>query len=297
MLCAGPAGCDALICYAEADSALLAAWLQQELAASGLRTVAQAGLERPDQAVQSCRVCVVLLSSGFLLSWPAATLSTVLERANRADASQPAAPAVLLAFVDWTRSRAEAALRSAGSGSADAQARLQLQQLVSHQRAQTFQLQQHQAPQLVQALIGEALCAVPRRYENPTGKTCTFCSLGSPVHVAITEPGVCAGMVGEDRLVAALHQHLLQAPAGCVGLWGMRGLGKTTLARALCAALQDAHRTCLLELPSLEQAVQSARQADSEQQMQALLQALVETALRQLGVRPRTGVSALQARP
>ena len=53
-------------------------------------------------------------------------------------------------------------------------------------------------------------------------------------------------------MVRATYQ-LLQEADGCnLGLWGMHGLGKTTLARALCASLRRKFlgRTCLLEFHS-----------------------------------------------
>ena len=68
-----------------------------------------------------------------------------------------------------------------------------------------------------------------------------------------------AGMVGQQRLVDQLEQSLRAASAqGCwLGLHGIRGLGKTTVAKALCARLEHGPfptRTCLLEFPTLETA-------------------------------------------
>ena len=99
-------------------------------------------------------------------------------------------------------------------------------------------------------------------------------------------------MVGRERLVSSLRGALQAAPGGCLGLWGMRGLGKTTLCRALCAALQADFpgRTCCLEFPSLEQAA-------SRQGVQELTDSLLDKALHQLGMQPQPGADRLKVRP
>ena len=98
-----------------------------------------------------------------------------------------------------------------------------------------------------------------------------------------------AGMVGRDQLVSLLEAHLRAAPDGCLGLWGMRGLGKTTLAKALCGSLQRVFpgRTCLLTFPSIEQAARGTQQ---------LKQQLVDDAVRMLGIQLQPGAHPEQAR-
>ena len=61
-----------------------------------------------------------------------------------------------------------------------------------------------------------------------------------------------AGHVGHERLVPILEAQLRGAATGCLALTGMRGLGKTTLSRALCQSMQRSFpgRACYLELPS-----------------------------------------------
>ena len=98
-----------------------------------------------------------------------------------------------------------------------------------------------------------------------------------------------AGIVGRDILVPALEHHLRAAPGGCLGLWGMRGLGKTTLVKALCSSLQGKFpgRTCLLSFPSVEAA---ARGVNLEQ----LQLDLVSAALCMLGIQKEQRTSAEQ---
>ena len=83
------------------------------------------------------------------------------------------------------------------------------------------------------------------------------------------------GIVGKEYQVRALQQALQAAPGGCLGMWGIRGLGKTTLARALCASMQrSSPRICFIQFPSLEEPVQPAA---------VLSRRLMKEALRQLG--------------
>ena len=62
---------------------------------------------------------------------------------------------------------------------------------------------------------------------------------------------MCAGIAFSPERLQALEDMLQSAQGGCLGLWGMRGLGKSTLARALVARLQQHFpgRTCVLEFP------------------------------------------------
>ena len=96
-------------------------------------------------------------------------------------------------------------------------------------------------------------------------------------------------MIGRDSLVPDLEEHLRTAPGGCLGLWGLRGLGKSMLARALCSSLQREFpgRTCLISFPSLEQAARGVN-------MQQLKQQLIKEALAQLGVQLQPGAPAEQ---
>lgn len=68
-----------------------------------------------------------------------------------------------------------------------------------------------------------------------------------------------AGMFGLDLTVPRLEAALRNAPGGALALQGMRGLGKTTLARALCASMQQSFpgRTCLIEFPTLAEQLSS----------------------------------------
>ena len=88
-------------------------------------------------------------------------------------------------------------------------------------------------------------------------------------------------MVGA-HLVLDLEKALRTAPNRRLGLWGMPGLGKSTLARALCASLQLEFlgRTCLLEFPATESLTSDPDQAELQER-------LADSALRQLGIRTR----------
>ena len=89
-------------------------------------------------------------------------------------------------------------------------------------------------------------------------------------------------MVGYLRLSAELTQLLRGAPGGCLGLHGGAGLGKSTLARALCAYLQESFaRICLLSCIGPEQ--QAAGHPG-----------IIQQALRQLGARQLPGTSREQ---
>ena len=75
-------------------------------------------------------------------------------------------------------------------------------------------------------------------------------------------------------LIQRLREACAQGRNRWLGLWGMRGLGKTTLTREVCAALQHEFpgRTCHLELPNLEEPIASFSHSSFGQE-----------ALRQLG--------------
>ena len=90
---------------------------------------------------------------------------------------------------------------------------------------------------------------------------------------------VCSGIgVVSSRTRFLIEDQLRPAPGGCLGLWGMRGLGKSTLAGAVVAAMQQElpGRTCLLEFPSAAQG--------APVNIQQLRRELVLAALRALGV-------------
>ena len=96
-------------------------------------------------------------------------------------------------------------------------------------------------------------------------------------------------MVGLQPLVLELEKQLQEDR--CLGLWGMRGLGKSTLATALCRAMQPRFpgQTCLVEFTSLEVA---ARGLD----VQKLRQELVSKALLMLGITLQPHASPEQVR-
>ena len=95
---------------------------------------------------------------------------------------------------------------------------------------------------------------------------------------------LCAGMVARERLVTELERRLRSAPLGGLGLYSLRGMGKTTLARALCNSVQHAFpgRTCLVLFPSLEQQKEDKR---ANPDLAACKRELLQQALRHLGVR------------
>ena len=164
--------------------------------------------------------------------------------------------------------------------------------------------------QAVEELVREALCILPRRdFEVPPGVSSVPAGVAClPLtHKLPTTPqrkhsllvvvkawrlriGCAAGIVGRDHLTGLLEEKLQAAPHGCLGLWGMRGLGKSTLAKALCSSLQRRFpgRTCLLSFPSLEQAAQGL-------DVQQLQEQLFKDALRMLSVRSQDNATAEQA--
>lgn len=93
--------------------------------------------------------------------------------------------------------------------------------------------------------------------------------------------------------MAALEKAVYAAPGGVLALQGMRGMGKTTLARALCASMQHSFPgcTCLIELPTLDM-------EPSDLQKEQLVKEATGQAARQLGqvpnVRPFTCTCRLQ---
>ena len=74
-------------------------------------------------------------------------------------------------------------------------------------------------------------------------------SLSCQVNSSDARAATGAGIVGREHLVAAVDTQLQAAPHGCLGLWGMRGLGKSVLARAVCVSLQVQNLSGQLSLP------------------------------------------------
>ena len=214
--CAGLPSCNALICYAQPDSAQLASAVQYELAADGLEgflgepspSAAPGWPARVSQAAWTCSVFIMLLSPSFFLShWPVLQLRVALTRKQRAQkppAGGSTAPAIITAFVGWSRSEAEAALQQAADRDGQLQytaadgsitqgqvlrqpagqpgqeaaelsqqqpaslALQQVQQLLSSQRS-TPQMGSQQDHELIEELMYEARLALPRRFPVPEG--------------------------------------------------------------------------------------------------------------------------------
>ena len=81
-------------------------------------------------------------------------------------------------------------------------------------------------------------------------------------------------MVGQERMIPALATALRAALGGVLALHGLPGLGKTTLAEALCASMQRSFpgRVCLIKFPTLDSAQPMTERED-----------LLERGLEQLG--------------
>lgn len=103
--------------------------------------------------------------------------------------------------------------------------------------------------------------------------------LDPPAKELVHNAALLVGMVARERTVANLEAALRAAPHGMLAMHGMRGLGKTTLARALCASMQRSFpgRTCLIELPTLDE-------EPSKEEAQQLSDKMAVLAAAQIGV-------------